>query len=132
MTIEELEDTLPSGFHDARLRRIDVNFAQATCVLDLEVDFGDFDKLVRVFVTGVILCVLEPEDIRTFGSRLEGSRVDGFPTTERMWPSLNDYRSMAPANAFFYSFFLNANNSFLHLAGTGAKLDILETLPADQ
>ena len=43
MTIEELEETLPNGFHDSQIVSISVNFLVGTCCIELDVDHDDPD-----------------------------------------------------------------------------------------
>src|SRR5262245_45007542 len=43
MNLQQLEETLPNGFHDARLLRISARFDRAELQLDLDLSVGDPD-----------------------------------------------------------------------------------------
>jgi hypothetical protein len=43
VTLNELEDALPNGFHDALLVGLSVDFMAASCILELDADFDDPD-----------------------------------------------------------------------------------------
>lgn len=125
MTIEELEDTLPNGFHDAFLVGIEVDFVEGKCSVMLDVDADDPDpevfRRVKLQLSGLCLFIADPPDLREpFSS---GSIwTCGYPTSEQMLPNLELYRKSAPTGAFFYSFFLHHYNCFIHLAATDAEL----------
>ena len=46
MTIAELEDKLPNGFHDSIMVGFTVDFAAATACFELDVDYDDPDPEV--------------------------------------------------------------------------------------
>ena len=43
MTLEELEDTLPNGLHDAKVQGITVDYAQRRVTFDLAVSVGKME-----------------------------------------------------------------------------------------
>ncbi|HEV7402440.1 MAG TPA: hypothetical protein VGO11_05920 [Chthoniobacteraceae bacterium] len=74
MTIFELEDTLPSGFHDALLHGYFFDLVGQTARLDLEISVGDPDassqtdrdayRPARVLLEGVEYFIVERPDPR--------------------------------------------------------------------
>jgi hypothetical protein len=126
MTIEELERRLPDGFHDIYLLRFAVDLTLNTCAFDFKVDFQESRKLVKLSLRGLSLCVVEPSypDIDYFPSEARPVLVKGVPTSEKILPSLTAYSKLAPPGSFFYSFFLDSRNSFIHVGATDAELEI--------
>ena len=127
MTIEELEDKFPNGFHDAHLVGMTVDFLSGSACIELDVDCDDPDPNVytriKFRLTGLSLFVVEPPDVRislSYGNTIETS---GFETSDEMLPNLTSYHKNVPAGSFFYSFFLKHWNSFIHLAATNAELE---------
>jgi len=128
VNVEDVEQSLPDGFHDAKLCRIDVDFARATCTLEFRVDYEEGEKVVSLTLTGLALCSVEPPfpEARYVPLDAQGTRVDGFPTSEEVFPSLKAYADLLPAGCFFYSFYLTSTNSFIHVAASSAALAIRE------
>lgn len=131
MTIEELENTLPNGFHDSYLVSVAVDFISGTCSIYLDVDFDDPEqpalpapvfRRMKLHLTGLRLFIFEPPDVRIPFSGGETVWASGYSTTEKILPNLESYRKTAPSGTFFYSFFLSYYNSFIHLAATEAEL----------
>ena len=127
MTIEELEDKFPNGFHDAHLVGMTVDFPFASACVELDVDCDDpdpnFYTRIKFRLTGLSLFVVEPPDIRislSYGETLDAS---GYETSDKMLPNLESYRKNAPAGSFFYSFFMNHWNCFIHLAAMNVELE---------
>jgi hypothetical protein len=44
VTLEELENTLPNGLHDAEVRRITVDYERRKVTLEVAVWVGDMDE----------------------------------------------------------------------------------------
>jgi hypothetical protein len=126
MTLQELENTYPNGFHDSELVSVSVDFPARTCCIELDVDCGDPDPNVytrtRVKLSGLSLFIFEPLDAQSGMFSGTSLWVDGHETTLKLLPDLEQYRTSAPANSFFYSFFLREWNCFLHLGATDARL----------
>lgn len=126
MTIEDLEDRLPNGFHDSFLVSVVVDFANGTCCIELDVDYDDPDpdvfRRMKLQLSGLSLFVVEPPDLRNSLSFGDTISTSGHSSSEKILPNLESYRKSAPAGTFFYSFFLNHWNCFIHVAATDAEL----------
>jgi hypothetical protein len=127
MTIEELEETLPNGFHDSQIVSISVNFLVGTCCIELDVDHDDPDpdvfKRMKLQLKDVSLVAIEPPDPKIDLSTKETVWASGHPTSEKILPALDSYRKSAPPNTFFYSFFLHELNCHIHLGAKEATLE---------
>jgi hypothetical protein len=65
-TLRDIEDSLPSGFHDARVHSCELSFATRTARFDLEISVGDPDssdsaerdryRPATLKLTGVAVC----------------------------------------------------------------------------
>jgi hypothetical protein len=127
MTIAELEDKLPNGFHDSYLVSVSADFASATCCLEIDVDYDDPDpnvfRRMRLRLRGLSFIAMEPPDPKDSLPVKDTICISGGPTTEKMLPDLGVYCKSAPPGTFFYSFFLRDRNAFIHLAATDASLE---------
>ena len=128
MTLEEIDQSLPNGFHDSTITGVRLNYVQRTAEMDMELwmsgpDDEDTEKyrLATLSIAELIYFVIEPP---------------GFPNTSHAEPSLVDggsseleqsaYRlpKPLPAGAFTYWFFVNNWNAFIHVAALSAEIAI--------
>lgn len=127
MTLEELENTLPNGFHDAEIKRIAVDYELRKATLEVAVWVGEMDdppeqreayKNGHVVISGLFFLVMEPPDAkRPFnGSHL---RIDGCDMRKNLESEL---LKTLPADAFFRSFWVNEWNAFIHIAARDAQI----------
>jgi hypothetical protein len=127
VTIEELENKFPSGFHDAYLVGMTVDFPAAAVLIELDLDTDDPDPNVytriKFRLTGLSLFIVEPPDVRISLSYGDTIWTSGFETSDKMLPNLETYRKNVPVGSFFYSFFLSHWNCFVHVAATNAELE---------
>ncbi len=128
MTIEEIESTLPNGFHDAEVRLIMIDYVQRKATLELFVFVGSFDapparreayKEGSLEISGLLFAVIEPPDPSYPFTKAASMRVAACD----MKQSLNSgLLSVLPKGSFVQSFFVTEWNSFIHLAGMDADL----------
>jgi hypothetical protein len=115
MTIEEIEETLPNGFHDANLRKIEIDYAKGEVKVEVSVWIGDLESSDeelrekkrdgRLMVSGLQFCMIERPDSR-------------YPYQEAgsLW--------IADSNeGFIHYFFINNWNSFIILAAKDARFE---------
>lgn len=66
MNLFQLEDSLPNGLHDAKLRRVSIDYIERTAILELEIWVDDIDALLelyrpaRITLSGLVSFVIEP------------------------------------------------------------------------
>jgi hypothetical protein len=132
VTIDEVISGTPNGFHDAYLLNISVDYRERTLQIGLNWWIGDLSSEVeevresyregRFIVTGLQYFVVESPANGSLTD--EPSYIDGFETraSDVIRASLPDISS----EAIRYSFFVGDWNSFIHFAGTSAKV-----LPTD-
>jgi hypothetical protein len=127
MTIDELEDQLPNGFHDAEIVNLSTNFLTGTCCLELDVDYSDPGptgfRRMKLNFDGVSLLILEAPKTKGLSLTKKSICASGYATTEEMLSNLESYRKNAPSGTFFYSFFLKRLNCSIHIGALGAALE---------
>ena len=135
MTLVELENSLPSGFHDSALKGFAVDYERRTLRLDMSLLVGDSDgprehrddcRDAEIEISGLVFFVIDPPDP---GRNLHGSGelwiVDGYETrsipdfTKTIEKKLLD---AVPSEAFLQSFYVNDWNSYMHIAGTNCAM----------
>ncbi len=125
MTFEELENSLPNGFHDAVLRKIDLDFVSKSVVLAVDLLTGGPDdpdpeayRSGTVRLSPAYLFLLEPPDA-SYAFVPDGSpvKVDGDYVKIGQSPEVDSLLPVLPHNATLYRLFLEKWNAFLYLAG---------------
>jgi hypothetical protein len=127
MTLEELENTLPNGLHDAEIERIAIDYAARELTLEVSVWVGSMDdpperreayKNGRIEISGLLFLVMEAPDPKyPFGT--PGLRVDGCDMSKNL--DIELLRSM-PAGSFVRSLWVNEWNAFIHVAAKSANI----------
>ena len=126
MTIEEIEQSLPNGFHDSSITAIRLNYAQRTAEIDMEIwvsvaedEDSEQYRSVTLSISELIYFVIEPPDYPN-NSHAEPSLVDGG--SSEVAESASRLPKPLPAGAFTYWFFVSNWNSFIHVAALRAEL----------
>ena len=130
MGIEEIEEQLPNGLHDAVLRKHAVDYAARTLVVDIDVWVGNLesgDATERehyqpgvLTFEGLEYFVIEPSPepeavIEPF------SFSAGNPDTEEIKPSVSlPTQREGTFRAYFFVYRLNA---FMHICATGVSFE---------
>ena len=83
MTLEEIDLSLPNGFHDSSILGVRLDYVRQTAEIDLEIhvsgpDDEDKEKYqpATLFISGLIYFVIEPPSPPNI-AHAEPSRVDG-------------------------------------------------------
>ena len=127
MTLEELENTLPNGLHDAEVQGITVDYAQRKVTFDLAVWVGKMEdppeqreayKNGRIEISGLLFLVMESPDPKYPFTR-PGLTIDGCDMSKNISGRLLD---SLPADSFLRSLWVNEWNAFIHLAAKSAAL----------
>ncbi|MBI3572574.1 MAG: hypothetical protein HY092_00020 [Candidatus Kerfeldbacteria bacterium] len=132
MTIEEIEKTLPSGFHDACLEKLNIDYGKREVTLEISVDIGAFDsprgelkeanRKGILTVSGLLFCVIEPPDSRSPYQKAKGLWItDSGPVKSAKL--LAKLPESLPNGVFAHYFFINEWNAFIIVVATGARFD---------
>ncbi|HEY6098722.1 MAG TPA: hypothetical protein VIW03_04795 [Anaeromyxobacter sp.] len=128
MTLEQIETTLPGGFHDARVRRVDIDYRARAARIDMVVDVGDPEsehlgdrdawRAAHLELQDLLFIVFEPPATRPEAYAGEAWITSSAPATalqrERLPP--------VPAGFFCHAFFASNWNAHVFAAARGATL----------
>jgi hypothetical protein len=128
MTLEELENTLPNGLHDAEVKRIVVDYTERSVVLDVDVWVGDMRdaparreayRRGRIEISGLLFLVMEPPD-KNYPFKEGDLRIDGCDLRKNLDKTLLE---SLPNEAFFRSLWVSEWNAFIHIAAGHAQVN---------
>ena len=126
MTIEEIELSLPNGFHDSKILNVRLNYGQRTAEIDMEIwvsllDDTDTEKYqsATLLITDLVYFVIEPPGPPNV-SHGPITLVDGGST--ELEQSAFQLPKPLPDGAFTYWFFVSNWNSFIHIAASNAEI----------
>jgi hypothetical protein len=130
MTLEELENTLPNGLHDAEVKRIAVDYELRKVTLEVAVWIGDMGdpperreayKDGRIDISGLLFLVMEPPDPR-YPYQDSDLRIDGCDLSKNLSSELLE---SLPVDSFFRSLWVNEWNAFIHIAAKNVNIEWL-------
>ena len=130
MTFEELEQTLPNGFHDAAIREISLDVMTRSIAMALDLLTGqpgepnpDLYRPGTLKIVPAYLFFVEPPDLH-YSFVLNGSRlkVGGDFVKAGQNEVVDRLLEKLPTDATAYRFFLEKWNSFLYVAGGSIEL----------
>ena len=126
MTIEDIAQSLPNGFHDSTILSVRLNYEQRTAEIDMEIwvsDSVDTDpeqyRRSTLLIFDLIYFVIEPPGPPN-ASHDAPTLVDGGSTELEQFA--NTLPKPLPEGAFTYWFFVSNWNAFIHVAGLRAEL----------
>jgi hypothetical protein len=135
MTLDEIADLLPNGFHDSEIRGISVDYVRREATIKWTVDLTDPEEPhkqpatrdVTVVLRGVKYFFIEaPQANYPFecpGSIDVTDSVDSSVCDATGKPLVSpELLSAAPHQRFANSLFVNDWNSFIHIAADEAEL----------
>ncbi len=132
MTLDELDRSLPNGFHDAEIFSVALDYKAGTAKFHLSLLVGwpeDPDperqayQEATLLVTGLCFCSIDPPD-PTYPFLPDGKPilVSGDPAERDCLPSLPNLTTKVPDGTWFYRFFVDDWNAFIHIAGRNAEV----------
>jgi hypothetical protein len=132
VTLQELEDNLPNGFHDAKIFSFELNYVEgiAKFHMNLLTGWPDDPEPERqayqeafLVVSGLCFCSIDPpSSMYPFLPDGKPILVSGDPAKSDHLPSLADLTSKFPSGAWCHRFFVVDWNAFIHVAGLNAEL----------
>lgn len=132
MTLDELDCSLPNGFHDAMISSLELDFAagRAKFNLSLLVGWSEDPEPERqayqeatLIVTGVCFCSIDPP-YPNYPFHPDGKPicVSGDPAKSDHLPSLPLLAKEFPLGTWCYRFFVHDWNAFIYIAGRDAEV----------
>lgn len=130
MTIEDIECSLPNGFHDASLKSISLDYAQHRAELDIYVDISNPDAIDedtteayrsgKLVLLGLLFCIIEPPDLQSADLNADGLWITSSGTVEP-GEMPKDFLTLLPTGAFGHRFFINNWNAYMYIAAMEAR-----------
>jgi hypothetical protein len=129
MTFEELDQSLPNGFHDAEIRKIEVDFTTPSIVIGMNLHVGAADdpdperyRAGTVTIDVPYVFFIEPPDA-AYHFIPNGSPINASGNSVKAGqnPKVDRLLGVLPPNATSYLFFLDDWNSSIYLSGASAK-----------
>jgi hypothetical protein len=129
MTMAEIEDRLPAGFHDAELLNLSIDYLQAQAKIDFRL-WMPTDQEIETYAAaslhleGLQYLIIQPPQANggyaTDGEQYQSS-VDGYVTASS--PENNAGVPEVHAGKFAHSLFVFGWNSSIHIAAAAARLE---------
>jgi hypothetical protein len=129
MTFREIENTLPNGFHDAKIESLSVDYKTGALSISMRMLIGtpgmpgqeDYGP-AELRVNRLLFCSVEPPD-PTYPYAPDGNAFnvqgdDGIGDS----PALKTLREQLPPGASMYRFFVEEWNSFIYIAGSEIEI----------
>ncbi len=128
MTLEQIETTLPAGFHDARVRRVEIDYLARTARIDVVLDAGDPAsedltdrdawRAAQLVLRDLLFFVFEPPATRIEAYAGEACITASAPATARQRERLPP----VPPGFFCHAFFASNWNAHVFAAARDARL----------
>jgi hypothetical protein len=134
MTFEELDQTLPNGFHDAKIQKVGVDYAEHSAIIAIHLLVGmpdnanpDEYRQATLKINGLCYCSIEPPD-PTYPFLRGGAPISvaGYPEDPVTFPALNALLAVMPKDITCYRFFVHDWNSFIHIAAKDVQISWAE------
>lgn len=139
MTLDELDNFLPNGFHDTQITSMELDYVAGTATLNVELLVGwpeDPEPERQAYqaavlkIAGMGFCSIEPPfasyDFIPDGNPITAS---GDPAKTDHLPSLVELSGKFPEGVWCYRFFVIEWNGFIHIAGRDAEVNWIGPKP---
>jgi len=132
VTLEELDDSLPNGFHDAEIFSFELDYASGIARFQMNLLVGWPDdpepecekyQEATLVVRSLCFCSVDPP-VSTYPFLPDGKPicVSGDVAKSDHLPSLPDLVAKLPSGTWCYRFFVHDWNAFIHIAGRDAEV----------
>jgi hypothetical protein len=132
MTLDEIENLAPNGFHNAQLLSIELDYRNARAKLDLKLLAAwpedpeperEAYQEATLAITGSCFCSIDPPHADSpFLPDGKPIWLAGHAADANDLPTLPDLMRKVPEGAWSYQFYVNDWQSFIHIAARDAEL----------
>jgi hypothetical protein len=139
VTLDDLENSLPNGFHDAEIFSFDLSYVTGVAKLHMNLWVGSMEdppperdayQEATLSITGLCFWSMDPPDAAyPFLPNGKPISVSGAEAKVDSPPFSSELVARFPANTWCYTFFVNDWNSFIHIAGRDARVDWIGEKP---
>ena len=129
MTFEEVENSLPNGFHDAKIVRITLDYPAGTLLMTMQILVGTPGQAneeeygpAELRANGLYFCFIDPPD-PTYPFKPNGKAL-GVSGAEELLESsvIGDLLNKLPEGVSVYRFYADRWNSFIHVAASDIQI----------
>lgn len=139
MTLDEWDQRLPNGFHDAKILSIAIDYRASVAKFRLALHVGWPDdpepereeyQDAEMIVTGLCFCSIDPPDPNyRFLTDGQPICVGGDPAQADHFPALPELLAKCPAGTWCYRFFVHDWNTFIQIAARDAQIAWIGATP---
>jgi len=132
MTLQEIENKLPNGLHDAQLLWFTLDLARCTLTLEVEVEgsepetgeaAGDLTR-AKITVTGLCYFKLDPPDVLNPYAIGTATLIDTGDDPVEKGLVEDEVASKLPRGSFLHWIYLNGWNAIMVIGGKEARLEL--------
>ena len=124
-SLKNLEEGLPNGFHDAKIKKIDIDYEKHFLVLELSIDVSNMDtnlpeyRVGKIIISEFLFCVIAQPDVSSI------NEVPWISGSDQINPEDLPMRlpDQLPEGTFVHRFFINNWNAFLDVVATDAQFE---------
>ena len=133
MTLIDIEELLPNGFHDAEIEELVWDYRENSASFTMQFwvpeetdENPEIYRRGRLDLNGIMFIIIDAPCPREFDPPYKSSsgtlRIDGVQTTESLLPNLITLRQTVSPEISPYSFYVDNWNSYIHIAAKEAIL----------
>ncbi len=133
MTLEEIENSLPNGLHDAEISNINIDYFNREVRFELKIWVGDISsektelreayRKASLTLSHFIYVVIEPPDSKYPYQKTTSLRIDTGSIQSTKITTSTKLPESLPDDAFSHWFFVQEWNAFIFAAAMDARLD---------
>jgi len=132
MTLAEIENSLPNGFHDAYIHCITIDYVKREVKFSMDILVGDLSssdegmredyRAALLTLSDLFFCVIEPPRQQYDYQSAKPLWVDAGSRESTQIPISSELPDLISEGAFTYWFYVNQWNAFIHVAARQAGL----------
>lgn len=125
---DDIEQYLPNGFHDAQILQISIDYVARTAEFSMKLDISGPDQSSRDYssgklrVNGFAFITADVPDER-YDYAVGSLFVSGQESEARFFPKLAEFQKRLGTSFFFYTFFVQEWNGFIHISATDTEFE---------
>jgi hypothetical protein len=130
VTFQDLEDSLPNGFHDAKLKSVSIDYVERLLTMQVELLVGtpeaedrDEYRSATLIASGLYFYVIDPPDSKyPFATKQRPVRISGDDGLPDLLSKLAANLAQTNPGFTYHRFFSNDWNSFIYVAADDVQL----------
>ena len=133
MTLNEIDDSLPNGFHDAMIHNIQIDYVKREVLIKLDIWVGDMEsddetkrdeyQSGQIMISDLLYFVVEPPDSTYEYHKSSPLWVDAGPIEKLATKPSLKLPTPIPTDSFGYYFYVQDWNAGFYIAAKSAQLN---------